>query len=82
MVRKITMDKDDELSLVKADKKKQQLALMLAGLDELRNSVGPLREYAIIMAEIKMDKYNAYTGAGFSEEQALQLVIGDGDSLL
>ena len=78
-------DKDhesNELSIVKKTKQEQQLADMQANLKIMRAQVGPLKEYAQIMAKIKKDKYDAYIKAGFSPVEALSLVMAMGESLL
>lgn len=50
-------------------------------LTAMRAQMDCIREYNQILGQVKHDKYEAYLEAGFTKEQALELVKAGGASL-
>jgi len=52
----------------------KQIADMLASVKSLTESFDTVNEYFVIMAKYKRAKHTSFVAAGFTEEQALELV--------
>lgn len=46
-----------------------------ASLDALHREMPAMIELARVMGQLRFEQYRAYTSAGFSREEALQLVV-------
>ncbi len=75
------MSNDDkeppDLTLHKATKEQETLIGLADTLKQLKGMKQHILEYQEISAELKWNKYNQLTTAGFSPEQALTMCLGN-----